>query len=126
MSSPGTGRTDLYVTNKAIVAGQADLLNTTITGIITATSFRFDDSSTGWIRAGVGTFGTGIVVGSSAAKFTITGDQVGVGTASPRAKVDIDGSLKIKTSSENVHPLSISAGNVDVDLSKGQTITTIT
>ena len=123
LGSPGTGRTDLYVTNKAIVAGQADLLNTTITGIITATSFRFDDSSTGWIRAGVGTFGTGIVVGSSAAKFTITGDQVGVGTASPRAKVDIDGSLKIKTSSENVHPLSISAGNVDVDLSKGQTFT---
>ena len=49
--------------------------------------------------------------------------SVGVGTNSPRARVDIDGSLKIKTSSENVHPLDISSNNVDVDLSKGQSFT---
>ena len=49
--------------------------------------------------------------------------SVGVGTNVPRARVDIDGSLKIKTSSENVHALSISAGNVDVDLSKAQSFT---
>ena len=31
--------------------------------------------------------------------------------------------IKIKTSSENVHPLDISSNNVDVDLSKGQSFT---
>ena len=46
-----------------------------------------------------------------------------MGTATPRAQLDIDGSIKIKTSSEIVHTLDISSNNVDVDLSKGQSFT---
>jgi len=46
---------------------------------------------------------------------------VGIGTLSPRAKLDIEGSVKFKTYSENVEELSISSGNVNIDLAKAQT-----
>ena len=100
------------------------MLNVNITGIITcANPYRLDHTTQGWVQAGFVTAYSGLQVGSAAAKFTVTGDQCGIGTASPRAKLDVDGAIKIKTSSENVHSLSISAGNVDVDLSKGQSFT---
>ena len=129
LGSPGTGRTDLYVTNKALFSGLIAANDVSVSGALTcANPYRLYSPGQGWINAGVVTAYSGINVRSES-DFTIVQDgssgvfEVGVGTATPRARVDIEGSLKIKTSSENVYALSISAGNVDVDLSKAQSFT---
>ena len=123
MGSPGTGRTDLYVRNKAIFAGQLEIRDANVSGVLTCSNpYRFN-SSQGYLTGVAVTATSYLRVGDDPDKFVITGDQCGIGTASPRAKLDVDGAIKIKTSSENVHALDISSNNVDVDLSKGQSFT---
>jgi len=117
----GSGNTDLYVENNAILNGENKLKNVNVTGIITASSYRLA-GGTGTINAGIVTSST-LVVGSGGTVITTNSTSVGIGTLTPRANLDIEGSVKFKSYSENVVPLSISAGNVDVDLSTGQTFT---
>ena len=57
------------------------------------------------IRVGIIT-ANNIVVGTA----STTSNQTGFGTATPRAKVDIEGSAKFKTYSEYVEELDISGG----------------
>jgi hypothetical protein len=64
-------------------------------GAITATTYRFD-STTSNIRAGIVT-ATTLVVGTAV---STSGSNVGFGTATPRAKLDFEGSVKFKTYSE--------------------------
>lgn len=118
LGTAGTGSTDLYVNNTTVLAGFTTTKDIVVGGAITATSYRLD-SSTSNIRAGIVT-ATTLVVGTAV---STSGSQVGFGTASPRAKVDIEGSAKFKTYSENVQPLTISGGNVDIDLSVAQSFT---
>jgi len=118
LGTAGTGNTDVYVNNTAIFAGFTTTKDVFVGGAITATSYRFDSTSSN-IRAGIVT-ATTLVVGTAVSTF---GTQVGFGTASPRAKVDIEGSAKFKTYSENVQALTISGGNVDIDLSIAQSFT---
>ena len=118
LGTAGTGNTDVYVNNTAIFAGFTTTKDVFVGGAITATSYRFDSTSSN-IRAGIVT-ATTLVVGTAVSTF---GTQVGFGTASPRAKVDIEGSTKFKTYSENVQALTISGGNVDIDLSIAQSFT---
>ena len=118
VGSPGTGGTSLWVNNGA----RFDYLNASnvnITGIITASSYRFN-GGTGSINAGIVTTGT-IVVGTAGTAITTTSSQlVGVGTAAPREKLDVEGTLRTKIVREAVHTLSISANVVTVDLSIAQ------
>jgi len=118
VGSPGTGGTSLWVNNGA----RFDYLNASnvnITGIITASSYRFN-GGTGSINAGIVTTGT-IVVGTAGTVITTTSSQlVGVGTAAPREKLDVEGTLRTKIIREAVHTLSISANVVTVDLSIAQ------
>ena len=132
LGSPGTGRTDLYVRNKTILAGQTDLTTVDVSGAGAALTcgnsalYTLDNIDYGWIRAGVVTCGTGLMVGATdGSVFNVTGGNLGLGTASPRTKVHVDGRVRARTYTEEVVPLSISAGNVDVDLSKGQSFTLI-
>ena len=119
LGSPGTGATDLYVTNKAVFNGQVETQNVSVGGILTSTSYRLA-GGTGTINAGITT--TSILsVGSNVIRTNST--SVAIGTASPRANLDIEGSVKFKTYSENVVALSISGGVVTIDLSQGQTFT---
>ncbi len=118
VGQPGSGNTDLYVENTAVFNGQTQLDNADVTGIITASSFRLA-GGTGTINAGIITSST-LVVGDV---ITTNSTSVGVGTVDPRANLDIEGSVKFKSYSENVVPLSISGGNVNVDLNTGQTFT---
>jgi hypothetical protein len=118
VGSPGTGGTSLWVNNGA----RFDYLNASnvnITGIITASSYRFN-GGTGSVNAGIVTTGT-LVVGTAGTVITTTSSQlVGVGTASPREKLDVEGTLRTKIVREAVHTLSISANIVTVDLSIAQ------
>jgi len=118
LGTPGTGTTDLYVNNTTVLAGFTTTKDVLVGGAITATTYRLDSTSSN-IRAGIVT-ATTLVVGTAV---STSGTQVGFGTDSPRAKVDIEGSAKFKTYSENVQPLTISSGNVNVDLSIAQSFT---
>ena len=106
------------VRNDAIFDGRIDVNNVNVTGILTAASYKLDSTS-GEIRVGIIT-ANNIVVGTA---LSTTSNQTGFGTATPRAKVDIEGSAKFKTYSEYVEELDISGGNVNVDLSIAQSFT---
>ena len=118
VGTTGTGTTDLKVRNNSVFDGKIDTQDVLVGGAITATTYRLDSTSSN-IRAGIIT-ATTLVVGTAV---STSGSNVGFGTASPRAKVDIEGSAKFKTYSEYVEALDISSGNVDIDLSVAQTFT---
>ena len=121
LGHPGFGRTALYVQNGAIFNSDVTAAHINVSGVLTASNFRLNNSSSGQVNAGVVTTGT-LVVGTAGTVITTTSSQlVGIGTLSPRAKLDIEGSVKFKTYSENVEELSIAGGNVNVDLAKAQT-----
>ena len=116
----GTGLTNVIVRNESrfieTVTAQSGV---NITGILSATNYKLNGSA-GIISAGIVTTST-LIVGASGTAIQVTsGSLIGFGTASPRSKVDIDGRLRVKSLHENVEELDISSGNVNVDLSKGQ------
>jgi hypothetical protein len=86
--------------------------------MLTSTSFRLDNTSSN-IRAGVIT-ATTLSVGTGGTTLTTSSDLVGIGTTVPRAKLDIEGSVRFKTYSENVKYLSVVANQVTIDLSNAQ------
>jgi hypothetical protein len=114
----GAGGTSLWVNNNARFDGFLSANNVTITGIITATSFNFT-GGTGLINAGIVTSST-LIVGSGGTTITTSGPNVGIGTTVPRAKLDVEGTLRIKTSREAVETLTIASNVVTVDLSRAQ------
>ena len=118
VGTTGTGSTDLNVRNVANIDGSLLANNVSVTGIITTANHKLDSTS-GEIRTGIIT-ATNIVVGTA---LSTSSNKTGFGTASPRAKVDIEGSAKFKTYSEYVETLDISGGNVNVDLSVAQSFT---
>ena len=122
LGSPGTGNIDLYVNNRAAVAGILTANNVLVSGMFTSTDFRLDGPS-GQINSGIVTAANRLEVGVGGTSMIVSQTAVGIGTLSPRAKLDIEGHTRFKTYSENVEPLTISAGVVNVDLSKAQTFT---
>jgi hypothetical protein len=119
LGSAGTGNTDVYVHNIAKFVGLITANNVFVSGIITATSFNLESSS-GRITAGIITT-SNLVVGTSGITFTTSGPNIGIGTLSPRAKLDIDGHTRLKTYSEAVVNLTTSSNVVNIDLSQAQT-----
>ena len=115
----GAGGTSLWANNGARFDNFLSANDVNITGIITASSYRFN-GGTGLVNAGIVTTGT-LLVGAAGTVITTTSSQlVGVGTASPREKLDVEGTLRTKIVREAVHTLSISANIVTVDLSIAQ------
>jgi hypothetical protein len=118
VGSIGAGGTSLWVNNNARFNDFLSANNVTITGIVTAASFNFT-GGTGRINAGIVTTGT-LVVGSGGTTITTSGANVGIGTTVPRTKLDVEGTLRIKTSREAVETLSIASNVVTVNLSSAQ------
>jgi hypothetical protein len=119
LGSPGTGNVDLYVENVAKFVGFITSNNMFVSGILTATSFDLQ-SSTGEITAGIIT-STNIRIGTAGTAIMSINDDIGIGTASPRAKLDIEGLARLKTYSEAVGFPTITSNVVTLDLSDTQT-----
>jgi hypothetical protein len=118
LGAVGTSSTSLYVNGRAVFAGFTTTQDVVVGGMLTSTSFRLDGSSSN-IRAGIIT-ATTLNVGTGGTIITTDSTSVGIGTAVPRAKLDIEGHTRFKTYSENVEYLSIVANVVTIDLSKAQ------
>lgn len=122
VGSPGTGKTDLFVYNKAVFAGQVEFttgsgleINTGVSSIRTV--YRFDHPS-GQINAGIVTT-TSIVVNTDT--LVSSGTSIGIGTTAPNADLDIDGSTRLKTYHEIVKTISSNSGIAIIDLAEAQT-----
>ena len=89
-----------------------------ITGIITASSFNLN-GGTSTINAGIVTAAT-LVVGLGGTALINVGPNIGIGTLVPRAKLDVEGTLRTKVIREAVETLSIASNVVTVDLSRAQ------
>ena len=85
-------------------------------GILSVTGPYNINSSSGGITVGVAT-ATTLVVGTA---LSTSGANVGLGTETPRAKLDIVGETRFEAYSEIVQAVTSSSGEVDLDLSKGQ------
>ena len=116
----GSGTTSLYVETRSKFISTADFGDVNVSGQLVSTDFDLNDSASGSITAGIVT--TNILrVGAGFTAITATDDDtVGIGTLIPRAKLDIEGSAKFKTYSENVETVSIINKEVFVDLARAQ------
>ena len=108
---------DLVVNGMTKLTGLTTVSSINVTGILTASNATLTDAN---VSAGIVT-ATNLQVGTA---LTTSSNNVGVGTAVPRAKLDIEGAARFKTYSEHVEVLDISAGNVvEIDLSLAQSFT---
>ena len=127
LGSPGTGRTDIYVTNEAFFAGQLIAHDVKVSGALTCTNpYRLQSTTQGYVTAGVVTAYSTLQAGADASKFVFLGsptNSLGIGTANPRARLDVEGRIKMTSCSENVRPVDISSNNADIDLDRGQSFT---
>ena len=122
LGHPGLGRTALWVESNSEFRAGVAASDISVSGIITAANFRLNNSSLGQVNAGIVTAGT-LVVGTAV---STSGSNVGFGTATPRAKVDIEGRLRLKSYHEAVQAVTSSSGNVTLDLSVAQNFTITT
>ena len=118
----GAAQTALKVNNESKFIGTAFFSNDVFipavgaVGILSVTGPYNINSSSGGITVGVAT-ATTLIVGTA---ITTSGANVGLGTAIPRAKLDIVGKTRFEAYSEIVQAVTSSSGEVDLDLSKGQ------
>ena len=121
VGSIGFAGTSLYVNGEANFVGVITANNVFVSGILTARSVDIQDSG-GDITTGIIT-ATNIKVGTGLTTLQSTSHGIGIGTASARAILDIEGHTLFKTYSESKGTLSVVGGDVAVDLSEAQTFT---
>ena len=121
----GAGRsTTLLVHGQGTFTGIVTTKDAIVVGVLTASDYDLDNSSTGRINVGIATIGT-LNVGTGGTIITSSNSvgvgSVGINSTTPQATLDIDGHTLFKTYSERVKYLDISSNVVTVDLSQAQT-----
>ena len=115
----GTGDTTLNVNGHALFTDQIDANAVNITGILTSVNYNLQGASSK-ITVGIIT-ATNLNIGSGSTILATSGVGVGIGTLSARANLDVEGHTRLKTYSENVGTLSVSANVATIDLGSAQT-----
>jgi hypothetical protein len=116
----GASGTSLLVNGEAKFETLVTANNVTVTGFTTITGDYAIENTSGQIIAGVVTT-TNLSAGSN---FNVVGTQIGVGTATPRALLDVEGTLRTTALEEFVNSVTIDTsggvGNhkVTLDLSR--------
>ena len=99
----GAAGTSLFVNGEARFAGIITANNVTIDGTTTITGDYDIQNSSGQITVGLVT-ATDLIIGTA---LTTSSNQIGVGTGTPRALLDVQGVLRTTALSENVDDLGI-------------------
>ena len=120
LGNVGTSNTTLYVNGRARFVGIITANDVFVSGIITATSFNLENRNTGRVISGIVSAYNNLFVGVGGTALTSSGEKIGIGTATPRDKLDIVGNARIQTYSQNVITLTSNLGSINVDLSGGQ------
>ena len=113
----GASGTSLFVRGEARFTGIITANNLIVSGFTTITNYDINNSS-GQITAGIIT-STNLNVGVGSTTISTIGVNIGLGTAAPRSKVDIQGRLRTTAVSENVVDPSVSSNVMTVDLDQG-------
>jgi hypothetical protein len=119
LGNVGTSSTTLYANGEAKFVGIITANDVFVSGVLTAIGAYDLRSTSGRITAGVVT-ATSLYVGTASTAIVSINGLVGVGTTVPRAKLDVEGHTRLKTYSENVEFITVSAGIATVDLSRAQ------
>ena len=121
IGSPGTGGTDLYVENQSRFISTASFVNSYTSGTLTADSV---DIRGGTVQVGVVTATSELRVGTSNTVFSATTTKgVGIGTATPRENLDIEGRARLKSYYEITQSVTSSSNRVEIDLARGNSFT---
>jgi hypothetical protein len=121
IGSLGVGQTDLYVTNQSRFIGTADFGDSNVSGKFTAPNVNIQG---GTIQVGVITATSELRVGTSNTIFSATTTKgVGIGTASPRENLDVEGRARLKSYYEISQPVISSSNRIEIDIARGNSFT---
>jgi hypothetical protein len=120
IGSPGTGKNDLIVNNQSRFIGTVNFTDASSDGLVVLDSV---DVKGGTIQVGVVTATSELRVGVSNTVFSATAAGVGIGTASPRETLDVEGSARLKSYYEISQPVTSTSNRIDIDISRGQSFT---
>ena len=120
LGNVGTSNTTLYVNGRARFVGILTANDLFVSGIVTATSFNLDNRNNGRVISGILSAYNNLFVGVGGTALTSSAEKIGIGTATPRDKLDVVGNARIQTYSQNVISSTVSTGSATIDLSRGQ------
>ncbi len=87
----------------------------------TSVKVGFVDNNTGSNYPKLGAVGDDLYFSNSTERLRISGANVGIATATPRATLDVEGDTRLKSYHEQAVPIGSSSNVTTVDLAKGQT-----
>ena len=119
----GSSSTTLYVNGEAKFVGIITANNVFVGGALTSSSYDLT-GGTGRINAGIVTTADLRVGTSGTTLYASAGiGSIGIGTVTPRAKLDVEGHARFKTYATNVGVVTVVSNVVTLDLASAQTFT---